>query len=127
MDYALLKQVHIATVWVTAGLFVLRGIWMLRSSPRLEAAWARRLPHVNDTLLLAAGIGMLAAGGLNPLQQPWLLAKISGLLAYIGLGSLALKRGKTRRGRILAFCAALAMLAYIVAVAISKQCLPGIL
>jgi hypothetical protein len=33
---------------------------------------------------------------MNPLDQPWLLAKIIGLLAYIGLGTVALKRGKTK-------------------------------
>jgi uncharacterized membrane protein SirB2 len=125
MDYAFLLSLHIATVHVTLALFLLRGFWMLTESPRLTARWVGVVPHVNDTLLLAAAIAMLVAGGLNPLEQPWLLAKIVGLLAYIGLGTVALKRGRTRAQRINALIAALGIFAYIVAVAITKQVIPG--
>ncbi len=126
MGYGLLKLIHVGTVGMTLGLFVLRGIWMIGRSPRLEARWTRVVPHANDTLLLLAAVGMLFVGGLNPLIHPWLLAKFSGLLAYIGLGSLALRRGKTYRQRILFFFMALAMFGYIAAVALTKQCVPGL-
>jgi uncharacterized membrane protein SirB2 len=126
MDYAVLRILHISTVHLTLGLFLLRGFWMLTESPRLNARWVSVVPHVNDTVLLAAAIALLIVGGLNPLEQPWLLAKIAGLLAYIGLGTLALKRGKTKATRIKALIAALVVFAYIVAVAISKQVIPGI-
>ena len=46
------------------------------------------------------------------------------LLLYIGLGSIALKRGKTRAVRLSAFIAALAVFAYIVAVALTRQAWP---
>lgn len=126
MDYPLLRSLHIATVYLTLILFLLRGVWMLTESPRLQARWVRIVPHINDSLLLLAAIAMLVTSGLNPLQQPWLLAKIIGLLAYIGLGTVALKRGRTKAIRIKALIAALGMFAYILAVAITKQVIPGV-
>jgi uncharacterized membrane protein SirB2 len=126
MDYPLLRTLHIATVYLTLILFLLRGFWMLVDSPRLDARWARIVPHINDSLLLFAAISMLVVAGLNPLEQPWLLAKILGLLAYIGLGTLALKRGKTKAIRIKALIAALGVFGYILAVAITKQVIPGV-
>jgi len=126
MDYPFLRTLHIATVHLTLILFLLRGFWMLVESPRLEARWARIVPHINDSLLLFAAIAMLVVAGLNPLEQPWLLAKIFGLLAYIGLGTLALKRGKTKAIRIKALIAALGVFGYIMAVAITKQVIPGV-
>jgi uncharacterized membrane protein SirB2 len=126
MDYALLRTAHIATVHISLALFLLRGFWMLQESPRLQDRWVRILPHVNDTLLLAAAIAMLVVGGFNPLQQPWLMAKILGLLAYIGVGTVALKRGRTKAVRVKAFVVALGIFAYIVAVAVTKQVVPGV-
>ena len=68
-----------------------------------------------------AGVGMAVVGGFNPLTTPWLATKLVLLLAYIGLGTLALKRGKTPQQRAIAFVLALAALAAIVHVALSKQ------
>ena len=125
MDYTALKHLHMLTVVITLPLFLLRGFWMLADSPRLQARWLKIAPHVNDTLLLAAAIAMLVVAELNPLDQPWLLAKIIGLLAYIGLGTVALKRGRTKAIRVKALIAALGVFAYIVAVAVTKQVIPG--
>jgi uncharacterized membrane protein SirB2 len=126
MGYALLKLIHVGTVYITFGLFLVRGIWMLIDSPRLQDRWVRVVPHLNDTLLLTAAIAMLVVGGHNPLEQPWLLVKIAGLLLYIGLGTLALKRGKTKAQRATYFVAALATIGYIIAVAVTKQVIPGV-
>lgn len=126
MDYTALKHLHALTVVITLGLFLLRGIWMLLDSPRLQARWTRIVPHTNDTVLLAAAIGLLVVGGLNPLDHPWVIAKIVGLLAYIGLGTVALKRGRSKATRVKALIAALAVFAYIIAVAVTKQVVPGV-
>ena len=126
MDYSTLKYLHMLTVAITLPLFLLRGFWMLADSPRLQARWLKIVPHVNDTLLLTAAIAMLVVAGLNPLQHPWVMAKIIGLLAYIGLGTVALKRGKTKAIRVQAMIAALGVFAYIIAVALTKQAIPGV-
>jgi uncharacterized membrane protein SirB2 len=126
MEYSLLRSIHIGTVHVTLVLFLLRGFWMVTDSPRLQQRWVKIVPHINDTLLLLAAIGMLVVAGLNPLGQPWIMAKIVGLLAYIALGTVALKRGRTKTVRIQAMVAALVVFGYVVAVAITKQVVPGL-
>ena len=122
--YLTLRSIHIACVVVTAGGSVLRGVWMLRASPLLDHPVTRTLPHVNDSLLLFAGIGMSWIAQLNPLHHSWMMAKLGGLLIYIVLGSIALRRGRTKRIRSLAFGGALVALCYIVAVALARNPLP---
>jgi len=117
MSYLILKNLHLATIAVTLTLFLLRGVWMMADSPRLQARWVRIVPHVNDTLLLASGIGLAVLIGQYPLVHGWLTAKLFALIAYIVLGTIALKRGKTRGVRIAAWVAALAVFAYMLAVA----------
>jgi uncharacterized membrane protein SirB2 len=58
---------------------------------------------------------------MNPLEQPWLLAKIAGLLAYIVCGTFALRRARSRAGRIGAFAAALVSFAFVVCAALTKS------
>ena len=124
MDYSLLKLIHVSTVSITLPLFILRGIWMMADSPRLKARWAKILPHVIDTVLLASGIGLAVLLGQYPFVNGWLTAKLLALLAYIVLGTIALKRGKSKSVRITAFFVALAVFAYLVAVAVSHRALP---
>lgn len=125
MDYLLLKQVHMASAAISFSLFLLRGLWMLQNSPRLRALWVRILPHLNDTLLLASAIAMVVISRQYPIEQHWLTAKLVALLLYIALGMVALKRGRTRTVRGLAWLAALGVFVYIVAVAVSRNPLPG--
>ncbi|MGA7949732.1 MAG: SirB2 family protein [Thiobacillaceae bacterium] len=126
MDYGLVKLIHVSTVAITLPLFVLRGIWMTADSPRLQARWVKILPHVNDTILLASGIGLAVLLRQYPFVNGWLTAKLLALLAYMVLGTIALKRGKTRPIRITAFLLALAVFAYLVAVALTHQALPWV-
>ena len=122
--YLTLRSIHIGCVVVAAVGFLLRGAWMLRSSPLLAHPLTRTLPHINDSLLLSAALAMAWMAHLNPLDHPWLLAKLTGLIAYILLGSIALRRGRTQRIRVLAFGAALFALGYVVAVALTRNPLP---
>jgi uncharacterized membrane protein SirB2 len=124
MTYFFLKNLHLATIAISLGLFVLRGAWMIAASPRLQARWVRIVPHVNDTLLLASGIGLAVLIQQYPLVHGWLTAKLLALILYIGLGTLALKRGKTRGRRIAAWVAALLVFGYMVAVAITHDPFP---
>ena len=124
MDFAALKVIHIAAVAASYALFFVRGIWMLTGSPLLERRWVRVVPHVNDTVLLAAAIWMTILLQQYPGTHGWLTAKLAGLIAYIGLGMLALRRGRTPRVRLAAWIAAQLVFAYIVAVALSHDPLP---
>ena len=82
------------------------------------------MPHLVDTLLLASAVALAVMSHQYPLANGWLTAKVAGLLIYIGLGTVALKRGRTRRVRVTAWLAAQAVFFYIVAVAITRQPLP---
>ena len=59
MDYSILPGPHRLTVAISLALFVLRGVWRMLDSPMNDRAWVKIVPHVNDTLLLLAAIGML--------------------------------------------------------------------
>ena len=122
--YSLIKHLHLATVAVTLALFLLRGVWMMMDSPRLQARWARIVPHINDTLLLASGIALAVLMQQYPLVHGWLTAKLFALIAYIVLGTIALKRGKTRGQRIAAWIAALLVFGYMAAVAVAHDPFP---
>lgn len=126
MAYIAVKNLHLATVAVTLCLFVLRGVWMMMDSQRLNARWVRIVPHLNDTLLLASGIGLAVLMQQYPLVHGWLTAKVLALIAYIVLGTIALKRGKTRAQRITAWIAALLVFGYMVAVAVAHDPFPFI-
>lgn len=124
MDYALFKAVHVTCVGLTFALFFGRGLLMLADSPLLRSRLLRIAPHVIDTLLLASAIGMAVASRQFPFVEGWLTAKLIALFAYIGLGSIAISRGRTRRARAIAWLLALAVFVYIVGVALTRSPLP---
>lgn len=121
LAYDELKAAHVASAAASLALFVLRGAWMIGAPHRLKRRWVRVVPHVIDTVLLVSAIALAVMIGNYPGTHGWLTAKVAGLFAYIVLGSIALKLGRTRGVRIAAFAAALAMFAYIVSVAITKS------
>ena len=105
-----LKSTHMALAALSVGGFAARGLGVLLSQGRSRwPLWpaVRVASMVLDSLLLAAGVGLWVGLGLSLPQQPWLAAKLGLLLAYIVLGSLALKRASTLRGRALAYAGAL--------------------
>lgn len=119
--YEVAKLLHVTCVALSATGFVARGLLMLSGSPLLDARAVRVLPHIVDTGLLGAAVAMLVIAQLDPRDAPWIMAKIGGLLAYIVLGAIALRRGRTRTVRVIALAGALAALAYIVTVAFTRS------
>jgi len=122
--YTLFLFIHVACVALTGTGFALRGAWMMQGSQMLARRWVRVLPHVVDTVLLASALALAVLSAQYPLAQGWLTAKLVGLIAYIVLGMIALKPGRGRAVRIAAFCGALLVFGYIVAVAITKSAVP---
>ena len=123
MDYVAIKYVHIASAALSGSLFLLRGIWMMRKSTMLQHRVVKILPHVVDTILLASALIMVFWSGQYPFVQNWLTAKVLALIAYITIGTIALKRGGTKPQRVSAFFAALLVFAYIGLVAMTKRAL----
>ena len=115
--YLVLRNVHIACAILTITLFVLRGSLMLANSAWQQNVVLRYLPHAVDTVLLTTALMLTTVIQQYPFAVGWLTAKVVLLVAYIMLGSIALKRGRTRQVRVVAFVAALATVAFLASVA----------
>lgn len=119
--YPLVKLLHVACVALSLAGFAARGALMLADSPLLAARWVRIAPHVVDTLLLASAGWLSWMLQQYPFVHAWLTAKVIGLLAYIGFGMFALRRGRTRGVRAVCFALALASAGYVVSVALTRS------
>src|SRR5574341_1080348 len=106
--YLLVKTLHVACVVLSLSGFAARGALMLAGSPLLNARWVRVAPHVVDTVLLASAAWLSWFLQQYPFVHGWLTAKVVGLLAYIGLGMVALRRGRSKRVRTVFLVLALA-------------------
>ncbi len=124
MDPNLLKLVHVGAAILSYMLFFVRGFWMIMDSPQFRQRWVRIVPHVNDTVLLAAAIWLAIRIHQYPGAHGWLTAKVAGLIVYIGVGMLALRFGRTTSVRVAAWLAAQLVFFYIVAVALTRNPLP---
>lgn len=121
-----LKVIHVGSAILSISGFTLRGVWMLQDSPLLNARVTRVLPHVVDTVLLLSAIALALRISQYPFVHAWLSAKVLALLAYIVLGSIALKHGRSRRERALAYGMALVVFLYIVGVAVTRSPILGL-
>ncbi len=121
MSYAFLKLIHVGSIIVSYLLFLVRGIWMMRKSANLQQRWVKILPHIIDTVLLGSAIALAVTLQQSPLSDSWLSAKVVGLLLYICLGMVAMRFGKTRQTKIVAWIAAQCVFLYIVLVALTKS------
>ena len=83
----------------------------------MAAGW-RYTSYAIDTVLLVAGISLAISWRLSPLEQPWLASKLILLLAYIVLGSFALKRGRTAGVRGTCYLLALTLYLWMIGVAL---------
>ncbi|WP_028672593.1 SirB2 family protein [Saccharospirillum impatiens] len=126
MSYLMIRDVHVTLALLSVGLFVLRAIASVLEANWLQHRWARVAPHLVDTLLLTMGVWMLSILRVWPHEMPWLMAKLSALVVYILLGTMAIKRGKTPASRAIYAVLALSVFGYMVAVAITRSVLPGL-
>jgi uncharacterized membrane protein SirB2 len=118
--YATLKLIHVAAVGLSAAGFVIR--YVLATAGRVPRNTVTRIaPHLVDTVLLASALGLVWLSRLSPLENPWLEAKIVGVVVYIVAGMVAMKHGRSRATRTTALAIALVTLAWIVSVAMTKS------
>ncbi|MFP4137954.1 MAG: SirB2 family protein [Halomonas sp.] len=121
--YFLIKHLHITTAALSLLFFMLRAVWSVSDAEVLKARWVRIAPHVIDTLLLTLGLVLMVMLSLWPHQHPWLAAKLIALVVYIGLGTLAIKRGRTPAVRGAAAVAAVLVFLYMLGAAIRHSAL----
>jgi uncharacterized membrane protein SirB2 len=115
--YLQIKAVHVAMVIASGLLFALRGAAVLAGARWAMAAPLRYLSYTIDTTLLTAALMLLTALKLNPFVVPWLAVKLTLLVVYVVLGSLALRHARSRRARAACYVAALATFGFMYFVA----------
>ena len=120
--YLILKHLHITAAYASLAFFVLRAFWSVRGVALLQARWVKIVPHLMDTLLLTLGVTLAVILNFWPLPL-WLSAKITALVIYILLGTVAIKRGKTPKIRATAAIAAVLVFAYIIGAAVERSAL----
>lgn len=111
------RLLHVSCVIASGCLFLLRGLPLLAGSAPFDPLRLRRLSYAVDSLLLAAAITLMIGLHAWPTTQAWIAVKLLLVLAYIVLGSLALKRGRTPAIRRACFIVAVAIYLSIVAIA----------
>ena len=115
--YDQIKWLHIAMVLASGSLFALRGVAMLANSRLAMAGPVRFLSYGIDTTLLTAALMLATMLPGAMFANGWLTVKLCLVVAYVVLGSLALKRGRTRAARLGNFIAALVVFVAIVGIA----------
>jgi len=120
-SYLVAKNLHVGSVILSLCGFAARGVLMMTGSPLLNTRLVRIAPHVVDTVLLASALWLAWLLRQYPFVHGWLTAKVLGLVVYIVLGAISLRRGRTRGIRIAAFVGAAAAALYIVSVALTHD------
>ena len=118
--YQSIKMIHLTSVVLSISGFLLRGYWMMMESPLSQTKPTKILPHIIDTCLLASALAMVYMSAQYPFVQDWLTVKVFALIAYIILGTIALKRGRTRQQRIIAWILSVLVFVYIALVALTR-------
>lgn len=101
--------------------FALRGALLMSGSDVPRRRWVRRVTDTNDALLLLAAVGLVLVTHQYPFEARWVTVKLFALIAYIGLGLVALRFARRPVFRLAAWCSALLVAGFIVSVALTKN------
>ncbi|MGL4771125.1 MAG: SirB2 family protein [Plesiomonas shigelloides] len=120
--YMFLKHLHLTTIAISVTLLVLRFIGSMLRASVMQKRWVKIVPHINDTILLLTGVGLIAVTGFYPFtpHSAWLTEKLLGVVIYILLGFVALREGKNKAIRTFALLGALGWIWLIAQMAMTK-------
>ena len=118
--YDILKHLHVTTAALTVVLFSLRLLLDAVGRPGWRQSPLRWIPHANDTVLLAAAVGLLVVTPWMPFVHGWLTAKVLLLVGYIIAGVFAFKTSMSASGRVFSAVLALVQVAAIFHLALAK-------
>jgi uncharacterized membrane protein SirB2 len=119
--YPQIRAVHIGAVLLSGTLFGLRGIGVLLGARWPQALLVRWLSYSIDTVLLTAALMLLAVVPAAVFANHWLGVKLALLVVYVVLGSFALRRARSARGRAICFAAAVLVFVTMLGVARTHQ------
>jgi uncharacterized membrane protein SirB2 len=95
-------------------------VYLAEKRPEMmELTWIKIGPHIINSLLLITGFTLVFQGSWLSGEYGWIIAKLIALVAYVGLGIVAIKSQGDLRWK--AFAGALACFVYIAIVAVTKQ------
>jgi uncharacterized membrane protein SirB2 len=116
-----IRALHMGCAALSGGLFTFRGLLRLNDVPLANHIALRVASVIIDSVLLTAAISLTIILRQFPFLNSWLTAKLLLLVLYVALGSMALRRARTRRRQIAAFGGALLTFTAIIGVAITRQ------
>ena len=116
--YHIAKGVHMLTAYLTALFMLLRLGLDAFGRPGWRETPLRWIPHVNDTVLLAAALVLVVLTGWLPFVHHWLTGKVVLLVGYILAGKWALDCHRAPRVRAMAAGVALLQLGTIFTLAV---------
>lgn len=119
--YAPIKFVHILCVLASGGLFAMRGLLLLNGQAWAMSAPMRYLSYGIDSVLLIAALMLASMLPSAAFANGWLSVKLVLLVIYVVLGSFALKRARSLKGRWFSFFAALGIYFFMLSVARTHQ------
>lgn len=115
--YPQIKHAHIGLAIASGALFALRGAGTLARMRWPHWAALRWTSYTIDTALLTAALMLLTILPGALFANGWLTAKVALLVAYVVLGTFAIRRGRTRAIQAGCYVAALATFALIYGIA----------
>ena len=119
--FSQILAVHVGAVALSGCVFCVRGLLRIAGKPAANHPALRVASIAIDTTLLAAAVLLTLIVHRYPFVNAWLTAKVLLLTLYIALGSVALKRARTRSARIAALLAAWTAFAFIIDVAVTRD------
>lgn len=115
--YPQIRYVHILAISLSGSLFAVRGLAVLMGMRWPLWNPVRYLSWTIDTVLLTAGLMLVAVLPGALFANGWLTLKLLLVLVYVILGVFALKRASTRRRKAIFYALALATFLVIVGIA----------
>lgn len=119
--YVQVLHVHVGCVALSGTLFGTRALLRIADHPLANHRVLRMLSYVIDSTLLGAAVLLTTIIHQYPVADAWLTTKLVLLFVYIGLGTVALKRARSRTGRAASTVAALAVFGLIIGVALTHD------
>ena len=115
--YPQIRAAHLFAVLVSGTLFAARGLGVLAGARWPMHAIARYSSYTVDTVLLTAALMLVSILPAAMFANHWLSVKLVLVVAYVVLGTLALKRARTPRARFICYLAALVVLGIVIGIA----------
>jgi uncharacterized membrane protein SirB2 len=122
--YVALLPAHMLLALVSPA-FLSVQVWRNRHAAPPPALRHWQQPLI-DTLLLLSGLALGWIIQQFPFADPWLTAKLLALIAYVAAGQVAVRAPVGTRRRWAAWLIAMALIAYLFAVARTQSPLAGV-